>query len=206
VRGGSVLALTVATIFLNVVLVLIVLLRPVLLEHIGGKVLAFFGFFLLPCTAFLGANLTHLETSQSTEFCLSCHVMEPYGKSLYIDRPDAIAAAHFQNARIPREKACYTCHTTYTMFGDIHTKIRGLKHLYYNYFSDPEREIALYDPFENRECLHCHNGARSFEEHPVHVPLRAQIGTGELKCVGCHNLFIPRISTTTPCGTARNEC
>ena len=194
---------TVVTIFLNLTLVIALLLRPVLLEHVGGQVLAFFGFFLLPGTALLGANLTHLETSQSTEFCLSCHEMEPYGESLWIEDPTAIAAAHFQNARIPRDKACYTCHTTYTMFGDMHSKIRGLKHLYYHTFPEPGREIKLYDPFENRECLHCHSGARSFEEQPAHQPLRAQLGSGEMRCVTCHNLYHPKNLNDYPKWTAK---
>ena len=37
--------------------------------------------------------------------------------SLTIDSSDHLAAAHYQNSRVPREQACYTCHTTYTMFG-----------------------------------------------------------------------------------------
>jgi hypothetical protein len=30
--------------------------------------------------------------------------------------------------------------------------------------------IRLYDPYNNRECLHCHLGARSFEEGPCILP------------------------------------
>jgi hypothetical protein len=38
--------------------------------------------------------------------------------------------------------------------------------VYVYYFSTPPApgNIKLYQPFNNRECLHCHLGARSFEE------------------------------------------
>ena len=60
--------------------------------------------------------------------------MEAYGKSLRIDDPSYIPASHFQNNRIPRNEACYTCHTNYAMFGGVKAKIGGLKHLAIYYF------------------------------------------------------------------------
>ena len=66
----------------------------------------------------------HLEHAKSTEFCVSCHVMEPYGTSLHFDDLDYLPASHFQNNLVPREKACYTCHTQYTMFGDVRRQAR----------------------------------------------------------------------------------
>ena len=45
----------------------------------GGKILAFIALFLFPVLA-LGAGLSQqMERSKSTQFCLSCHVMEDYG-------------------------------------------------------------------------------------------------------------------------------
>ena len=55
--------------------------------------------------------------------------MEAYGKSLRIDDPTYIPASHFQNNRIPRNEACYACHTNYAMFGGLKAKLGGLKHL-----------------------------------------------------------------------------
>jgi hypothetical protein len=45
-----------------------------------------------------------------------------------------------------------------------------LRHVYIQYLGKipkPE-DIHLYSPFNNRECLHCHNGARSFVEATPH--------------------------------------
>lgn len=75
--------------------------------------------FLLPITvASLGAG-EHMERSKQTDFCLSCHIMAPYGKSLHIDDPAYLPAAHYQNARVPRDEAYYTWHTDYVMYGGI---------------------------------------------------------------------------------------
>jgi len=116
-------------IVLSIILIGLLLIRPSITAAPGGKLLAFIAFFILPVVATaLGASI-HLEQSTSTQFCLSCHVMEPYGKSLLIDDPSYLPAAHFQNNRIPKDHACFTCHTDYTMFGDVNSKMRGLKHI-----------------------------------------------------------------------------
>jgi len=134
-----------------------------------------------------------MDLAQSTQFCLSCHVMGDYGRSLYIDDPSYVPARHFQNNRIPRDRACYTCHTEYSMFGGVKAKARGLRHLWVQYVRGaPKPEaIKLYDPFPNSECLHCHLGARRFEEGSAHnkIPnLLSQVKSNQRSCVssGCH--------------------
>ena len=146
---------------------------------------------MLPAVvAFAGAN-EHMERSKQTEFCLSCHIMEQYGKSLHIDDATYVPAAHFQNGRIPRDEACYTCHTDYVMYGTIRDKIRGMRHVYVQYLGTIPNPIKLYDPYNNRECLHCHEGSRSFEEGVVHnadPAIMAAIKSNQLSCTssGCH--------------------
>lgn len=159
----------------------------------GGKVLAFFVLFLLPILCFGIGVSREMERSKSTAFCLSCHTMEPYGKSLYVDDPSYLPAAHFQNHRVPAEQACYTCHANYAMFGTLKVKLHGLRHVYIYYLSTPPapENIKLYEPFNNRECLHCHLGARSFEEGVVHTADPATlpaIKSNRLSCMssGCH--------------------
>jgi len=136
----------------------------------GGKILAFIALFLLPTLALTAGLSQQMEHSKSTQFCLSCHVMEDFGKSLLVDDKSYVPAAHFQNNRIPREQACYTCHSDYTMFGGITAKMRGLRHVYIQYLgSIPKpQDVKLYSPFNNRECLHCHAGARSYLETSSH--------------------------------------
>ena len=111
-----------------------------------------------------------MERSTTTAFCLSCHTMDSYGKSLYIDDANHIPAAHFQNHRVDPEHACYTCHTDYALFGTLKVKIGGLRHVYVYYLGTPPapENIKLYQPFNNANCLHCHAGARSFEEGATH--------------------------------------
>src|SRR5688572_25684914 len=75
-----------------------------------GKMLAFVALLVLPVLSVWGGFSTQMERAQSTGFCLSCHTMSAHGKSLYYDDPSYLPAQHFQNNRIPRDRACYTCH------------------------------------------------------------------------------------------------
>jgi cytochrome c-type protein NapC len=169
----------------------VLVVRPGITAGRGGKVLAFLGLFIFPVFAGVLGFDHHIERSKRTQFCLSCHIMEPYGKSLRVDDKSYIPAAHFQNNRVPRDEACYTCHTDYTLYtGGIKAKIRGLHHIYVQYIGTPQQPIKLYQPFNNRECLHCHLGARSFEEGPTHSAVMDDIKNNQLSCVssGCHDM------------------
>jgi cytochrome c-type protein NapC len=165
--------------------------RPGITLTRGGKMLAFVSLFVFPVFSLAMGTSEHMERSKSTAFCLKCHVMEDYGKSLHIDDPSFLPAAHYQNNRVPRGEACYTCHTDYTMFGTFSAKLRGLRHVYAQVSGKVPEKLALYSPYNNRECLHCHAGARSFEEGATHnaEPDRvAKIKSNELSCLssGCH--------------------
>jgi nitrate/TMAO reductase-like tetraheme cytochrome c subunit len=153
--------------------------------------MAFLALAFVPALAVLSGFSQHVENSKTTRFCLSCHVMEDYGKSLHIDDPLHIPASHFQAARVDREHACFTCHTTYTMYGDINAKLGGLRHVYIQYLGHIPAKIKLRTPYSNRECLHCHDGARSFEEATTHRQdgNLALIKKNELSCIksGCHD-------------------
>jgi cytochrome c-type protein NapC len=174
-----------------IALVLLVIWRPRMLGRRSGKVLAFMALFLVPALAStLGTGL-HLEKAKTTEFCLSCHEMQPYGESLMLDDSEYLPAAHFQNHRVPADSACYACHTDYTMFGGVNAKMRGLRHLWVHYVSKAPAKLALYEPYNNRECLHCHGGARSFEESELHADIRGELASGEMSCLDCHESVHP---------------
>ncbi len=173
---------------ITVALIVLLLARPTLTEARGGKILAFIAFFILPVFITVIGTSAHVENSKSTSFCLSCHVMEPYGESLRVDSRDHLPALHFQNKLVPRDQACYTCHTTYTMFGDLNAKLQGMKHVYVYYLGTPSEPIELYSDYNNRECLHCHQGARSFEDNEDHMDLRKDLGSNEISCLDCHDL------------------
>lgn len=180
----------------TILLVLLITVRVDLTSAPGGKILAFIALFILPSLTIWAGFSYQMEQATSTKFCMSCHVMEDYGKTLYIDDKSFIPAAHFQNNRIPRDHACYTCHTSYTMFGGVAAKWRGMQHVYVQYLGKiPKPEnVKLYDPFNNRECLHCHEGGRSFEEASAHhktADLLNQIHTNEVSCTSsnCHEFI-----------------
>ena len=173
----------------SIALILPFLVRPSITISREGKMLAFVAFFIFPVlAASIGAS-EHFERSKQTQFCLSCHVMEPWGKSLYVDDPSHIPAAHFQNHRIPADEACYTCHSDYAMYGTLRTKLEGLHHVYVNYLGTPMNPIRLYHPYDNAVCLHCHLGARSFESSALHVAIMPDLKDNKLSCVtsGCHD-------------------
>ncbi len=171
------------------ILIVLLMLRPALTTERPGMIVAFVAFFLLPVLITVIGTSAHLEQSKSTQFCLSCHVMEPYGRTLYIDDPGYLPASHFQNNRLPREAACFSCHTTYTMFGDFQAKLRGVRHLYVYYLGTAPENLKLYQPYSNRECLHCHGDARSFEESDIHVAFLGELKANETSCLECHDLI-----------------
>src|ERR1019366_9576816 len=117
----------------TILLAIIIAVRANLTRAAGGKILAFVALFVLPCIAIWVGFSSQMERATSTQFCLSCHVMEDYGKSLYVDDKGYLPASHFQKNRIPRNPACYPCHTDYTMFGGVTSKWRGLHHVYVQY-------------------------------------------------------------------------
>ena len=191
---GLPLALLLLLIAFSVALVVVLVFAPSVTTSRSGKILAFLGLFCLPILCGAMGISREMQQAESREFCLSCHVMEPFGKSLYVDDPNYLAAAHFQNHRVPPDEACYTCHTDYAMFGTLRAKMDGLRHVYIYYLTKPPApaEIRLRRPFNNRECLHCHLGARSFEEGAVHnsdPSIMKAIKSNELSCIssGCHS-------------------
>jgi cytochrome c-type protein NapC len=176
---------------LAIALLLPLLVRPSLTLRREGRVFAFVAIVVLPLAAALAGLEAHVERSKTVAFCTSCHVMQPYARSLHIDDIEHLAAQHYQYNRVPRETACFACHTSYTMYGDFAAKLRGLRHVWVQYVGRPPAKIRLYESFNNRECLHCHDGARSFVESVTHKsePGRmAAIRRNKQSClnVNCH--------------------
>jgi nitrate/TMAO reductase-like tetraheme cytochrome c subunit len=72
------------------------------------------------------------------------------------------------------------------MFGDVNAKLRGLQHLYVYYLKGAPTKLALYEPFKNRECLHCHAKGRSYEETSPHTEMAEQLASNDMSCLTCH--------------------
>jgi len=171
-------------IVLTIGLIGLIYVRPSLTRTQGGKLLAFIALFVLPIATVRNGFRVHFEATKTTSFCLSCHVMEPYGESLLLADETYLPAAHFQNGLVDRDYACFTCHTQYTLFGDMAAKTNGLKHGWVYYPGRTPAQIELYGPYNNRECLYCHQGGRRFEE--LHEHDMDTLVSNESTCMECH--------------------
>jgi cytochrome c-type protein NapC len=185
------IGILICQIVVSIILACFFLFRPSLTRTTDWKIGAFIGLFVLPGLCIVGGMNVHVQRSETTRFCTSCHVMIPYGQSLYIDDAKHIPAQHFQNHRVPANMACYSCHADYTIYGPLKDKMAGLKRIYLQYVSTPPDPAAIRIPggFKNVQCLHCHLGARSFEENPVHTALMDSIKSNQMSCLssGCHD-------------------
>jgi cytochrome c-type protein NapC len=158
-----------------------------LLAHRVGRVVLACGALVLPLTT-TGVGFQHgMSRSSNTSFCMECHEMQPYGKSLFVDDPRSLPALHFQRRLVSRESACYTCHTDYALFGDVRAKLNGLRHVWVHYTGVIPDKITLYAPYPNANCLHCHDDARSYLEAAAHAGLFELLRREERSCLGCHS-------------------
>jgi nitrate/TMAO reductase-like tetraheme cytochrome c subunit len=186
-----VIGILICQIALSVVLASVFLIRPSLTSTLGWKILAFIGLCVLPALCIVGGMNAHVQRSEQTRFCISCHVMIPYGQSLYIDDASHIPAQHFQNHRVPANMACYSCHADYGIYGPLYDKVQGLRRIYIQFVSTPPdpASIRIQGGFKNAQCLHCHLGARDFEENPVHAAMMDTLKSNQTSCLtsGCHD-------------------
>ncbi|MBI4666030.1 MAG: NapC/NirT family cytochrome c [Nitrospinae bacterium] len=162
----------------------------------GGarKLLAFISLGVFPLVWGAGVLGQGLEEAQKVAFCAQCHVMTDYVKSLEVDDDEPLSAFHYQNNLVPKEKACFACHTQYTMFGPIRAKLQGLSHLYVYYIKGaPAGKISLYSPYDNRECLRCHESSRKYQKLRMHnkpEEMFKKLADNKQSCLakGCHDL------------------
>lgn len=145
------------------------------------------GIAFLPLLATGTTLRAGIQESSRTRFCLSCHEMQDHGKSLFADDRKTLPAVHYQNRLVDRDKSCYSCHTDYALFGDVKAKMNGLRHVWVHYVGTVPKKFALYQPYANRNCLHCHEDARRFVEAAPHKPVATQLRSGALSCLSCHN-------------------
>jgi len=179
----------IALIVLTMIVAVFFLVRPAVTASPREKILAFIALFILPVLCVGGGMSTHMQRSEQTRFCISCHAMAPYGRSLHVDNPSYIPAAHFQNHRVPADAACYACHADYTIYGPLKDKLQGITRIYTQYVGTPPKTIHVPGGYSNLQCLRCHAGARSFEENPVHMAIMDSLKSNQMSCIssGCHD-------------------
>jgi mono/diheme cytochrome c family protein len=179
----------IALIVLTIMLAGVFFLRPSITAGATGKILAFMGLCVLPGLC-IGTGMSfHMQRSEQTAYCVSCHSMETHGQSLYVLNTSYIPAQHFQNHLVPSDRACYTCHTDYTMYGPLKDKLKGLKYVYMEYVSTPPKTIHLEGTYNNLQCLQCHAGTRDFEANLNRMPPMGSLVSNQISCIssGCHD-------------------
>ena len=182
---------------LQLIVALIVGLAVVVLLFLGarslagqtiGRVVLLVGLVALPILLSAGNISYGFHQSSTTSFCLSCHEMKDYGKSLFVDSKQAVVAVHYQNRLVDRETVCYSCHKDYALFGDVRAKLNGLRHVWAHYIKGVPKKIELYHPYPNSNCLHCHDDMRRFVEGPAHKPIMSALYAGTTSCLSCHRI------------------
>jgi cytochrome c-type protein NapC len=156
--------------------------------HRMGRLVLLGGLALVPLVTTGTGLAVGVRESSRTQFCMSCHEMEPHGKSLFVDNPLSLAAVHYQKRLIERDSTCYSCHTDYALFGDAKAKLNGLRHVWVHYFGRVPERPKLYQPYPNYNCLHCHDDARGYLEKKPHREHRAELKSGARSCLSCHEI------------------
>jgi len=174
----------------NLALVLVVAKQWRFLNRVGQVTLSGLAFALLPIAWSAAVVTRDLNQMKTVEFCESCHVMEDYVASLTMADDDSIPAIHYRNNWVAQKTACYDCHTSYSMFGDVKAKFNGLKHVMVNYLGTVPEKIELYQPYANSDCLHCHGPSEKFQKRETHEFEMEYILSGESSCLegGCHDV------------------
>jgi nitrate/TMAO reductase-like tetraheme cytochrome c subunit len=93
--------LILSLILVTIILIGVLVAHPSITAGRSGKILAFVCMFCLPIFCGLLGVSREMARAKTTTFCLSCHTMEAYGKSLLVDDLTHIPAAHFQNHLVP---------------------------------------------------------------------------------------------------------
>jgi nitrate/TMAO reductase-like tetraheme cytochrome c subunit len=158
------------------------------------KYLLFAFFVLLPAAVTAVTVPVTFKQSKTVEFCASCHVMTPFVEDMKNPESENLAALHYDNRWIAHDQ-CMTCHTDYVWFGGLKAKLRGMRHVAAYYLAPERREIELYEPFPNGNCLGCHSEAKGFRENPVHEAAAAELASGETSCLECHASIHPEPAT-----------
>lgn len=158
------------------------------------KLTLFFGIAVLPITSAMATNLVGFQTTQTREFCGSCHVMEPYTEDSANPDSTSLPSRHARNEMFG-DHNCYGCHSDYGLAGMVTTKMNGMKHVWVYYTEarlwprEAGERIHLYKPFNNKNCTRCHSMTTPyFEGVRDHVGAQDDLRSGATTCAsgGCH--------------------
>ena len=70
--------------------------------------------------------------------------------------------------------------------GTFEAKMTGMKDVYRYVTRTYHFPLKMREPFENRLCLKCHNEAKRYLGHSIHLTLEEPMRMDLIKCGGCH--------------------
>ena len=144
------------------------------------------GIVFLPAIAFALGNVVLMERSKGTDFCGSCHIMEPLIESISAD-DGSLASFHVSNGAVRTGQACYGCHSGYGIWGDINAKRAGLNHMIHEITGGYDLPLKMRAPFNIDSCLDCHAESPRFRNAAPHALMEEALLSREMGCTGtCH--------------------
>ncbi len=159
------------------------------LQSSTSWILLIAGAVVLPSVSTMFGTLLVFERAERVEFCGSCHkAMQAYVNDMENPSSESLAAIHYRNRYVPRNQ-CYTCHTSFGLFGTVQAKIAGIIDVHKYYTGSFRQQIQMREPYRNDDCLKCHAGAARWSLN--HAGSRDSILAGEATCLGCHGKAHP---------------
>jgi cytochrome c nitrite reductase small subunit len=124
------------------------------------------------------------ERAERVEFCNSCHLtMQAFVDDMKNPASSSLASLHYKNRYIPDDQ-CYSCHTSYGIFGTVEAKKEGMNDVYKYFTRTYHLPIKLRHPYPNTDCLKCHAGSAKWLA--AHADFKDSLFSGEATCMQCH--------------------
>ncbi len=144
---------------------------------------------VLPSFGMMLGTVLVFERAERVEFCGSCHAaMHAYVADMHDTGSPSLAAVHYRNRYIPLNQ-CYTCHTSFGLFGTMQAKIAGVEDVRRFYLGSFHQPIRMRVPYENGDCLKCHGESARWAAR--HSEVRDAVFAGKMRCLGCHGKVHP---------------
>ena len=143
----------------------------------------------VPILAFALSDAVLIERSMRTEFCVTCHLMEPLLETARPEDPASLASIHISRGAVSDSQACFTCHSGYGLHGEFDAKLAGVRHMILTVLDTHSQPLAIHGTFDIDSCRNCHAASvrfRSVEAHQVQE-IQDALLAGEMSCTGmCH--------------------
>jgi cytochrome c nitrite reductase small subunit len=156
------------------------------LQEASSKWMLFTGICLLPTPVMFLSTAVGLEQSKNVQFCMSCHVMQPFIDDMKNPASKTLAAIHYKNRYIQHEQ-CYRCHTDYGILGTMEAKKQGLGHMWKAGTGSYKLPIKMSKSYNFAICLDCHAESAKFDLQALHAGVVKETLAGKSNCLDCHD-------------------